>query len=340
MWLETEQAKNENRHELVLTGPRISERIDGRGLDDQIFTLENLNFLEISKTTLASLDDSLGNLVNLQNLVLRNNKIATLPSSIGKLQKLKFLDLSTNELEKLPDEIGNLTELQRLNVSVNKLTNFPDVSKLINLHVLDISHNSLESLPEGFCSSEPLGVTEVYASSNEIAELPSDFAKLLSLKVLDLTDNKLQQIPPEMAECTKLREFRFGGNKLKDRRLGKMMDQCTTKSVLDYLRNILEKERQKGGKGKGGKKNKKKANDIVAEEVDEVAGNFMKVLHFHGEEGLAIRVTENVSGVRPYIVCCVVRHLDFNKSNNMFKRFIALQVIENMKKVVALQLID
>jgi len=329
MWLETEQAKNENRHELVLTGTRISERIDSSGLDDHIFTLEELNFLEISKTTLTTLNDGLGNLINLQNLVLRNNKIASLPASIGKLQKLKFLDLSTNELEELPGEISELTELQRLNVSVNKLTGFPDVSKLVNLHVLEVSHNSLESLPEGLCNSESLGVAEIYASSNEISELPADFAKLASLKVLDLTDNKLQQIPPEMAECTKLREFKFGGNKLKDRRLGKMMDQCTTKSVLDYLRNILEKERQKGGKGKGGKKNKKKTNDTVAEEVEEVMGNFMKVLHFHSEDGLAIRVTENVGGVRPYIVCCVVRHLDFQKSNNLYKRFIALQVIES-----------
>ena len=327
MWLETEQAKKENRHELVLSGPSISERINHNGLDGHIFNLEGLNFLEISKTSLSHLDDNLGKLVNLQNLVLRNNKIDCLPGSIGKLQKLKFLDLSSNELKELPDEIGVLTELQRLNVSVNKLTDFPDISKLDNVHVLDVSHNLLESLPEGLCSTESLGVTEVYASNNEILELPADFSKLLSLKVLDLTDNKLQNIPSEMGECPKLREFKFAGNKLKDRRLGKMMDQCTTKSVLDYLKNLLEKERQKGGKGKGGKKNKKKATDSVAEEVEEVMGNFMKILHFRSEEGLAIRVTENVMGVRPYIVCCVVRHLNFHKSNNMFKRFIALQVM-------------
>lgn len=65
--------------ELVLTGPEVAKRIDENGLDEHVYDLADLNFLEISRTSLALLDSKIGNLRNLSRLVLHNNKLKELP---------------------------------------------------------------------------------------------------------------------------------------------------------------------------------------------------------------------------------------------------------------------
>ena len=327
MWPEVEQVKTENRHELRLVGSSISERIDNDGLDANIFALNSLNYLEISKTSLVVLPSGIGQLENLINLVLHSNQITTLESGVFQhLTKLKILDLSRNKIETIPDEIKQLADLQSLNLGSNNLSVLPNLSSLLNLHVLDVSNNVLEQLPDGISDGSLVNLADLIVNNNQITELPPTLVALRKIKTLDVTNNKLLSIPSELGECSKLRDFKFGGNKLKDRRLAKMMEQCTTKSVMDYLRNTLEKERQKDGKGKGKGKKEKKKEKGYSDDVEELVGNLMKVLHFQDSNGLTIRVMDSVASVRPYIVCCVVRGIDFSKSNNLFKRFIALQV--------------
>jgi len=329
-WSEVRKVKDENRHELVLTGEEVSSRISETGLDENIFLLSNLNFLEISKTSLDVLSDHVGKLENLQHLVLRGNKLRLLPASIGNLKKLKLLDISGNELSSIPEEIGSLKELQTLNASCNKLENFADVSQMVQLHELVVSHNQLSALPPGITCPELILLSTVKADNNQLTELPSELSELVALKLLDVSQNRLESIPAELAECGKLKEFKMSGNPLKDRRLLKMLDQCVTKSVLEYLRNILEKERKaSGGKQAKGddKKDKKKkgakGKDLVVEDVPQ---NQIKVLHFGAENsGFVVKVTASILPVRPYIVCCIVRNLDFNKSKSMMRRFLLLQ---------------
>ena len=153
-WAEVCQAKEENRHELVLTGADIAKRIDDGGLDENIFNLTSLNFLEISRAGLPCLSESLGNLNHMTNLVLHGNKLKGIPSSIGALAKLKFLDLSSNEISELPDELGELKDLESLNLSCNQLSSLMHVGELHHLHILDVSHNQLEALPDGITSAE------------------------------------------------------------------------------------------------------------------------------------------------------------------------------------------
>jgi len=325
-WEEVEVARDESRHELVLSGADISKKIERKGLDENIFRLVALNFLEISKTSLSSLSPRLSNLASLTNLVLHRNKLTTLPDSIGKLSKLKLLDVSCNELTRLPPTIAGLQKLQTLNINVNHLTEIPDISSLIQLHILDMSHNQLVKLPDGITSSSLELLAQILANSNQIVEIPPNMSELPSLRTFDISDNKLTAVPPEISECPKLKEFRYGGNKLKDRKLARMIEQCSTKAILDYLHAILEKERKSaGGSGKGKEKKKKKkgrADDVM----DDLSKNLMKILHFGEEKGVRVTVADNVLDVRQYIVCCVVRHLDFSKSNNMLKRFFNLQV--------------
>jgi len=321
-WPEINQAKNETRHELVLNGSLISERIEEEGLCNEIYSLTSLNFLEINRTCLNILSADLGNLVNLTNLVLHGNKLETLPESIKNLKKLKFLDISSNDINTLPDEIGQLTELESFNVNCNNLNDFPDVGDLLNLHILDISHNELCAFPDGIISTAMSHLAQIIVSDNIIEEIPSELSDLPSLKLLDVSNNKITTIPPELCDCTKLKDFKFGGNKLKDRRLAKMMDQCSTKAVLDYLKGILQK--QGGGKGnKNKKKNAKQAKQ--SETVEQLTKNLINVLKFPNDEGVTIQVTNSVADVRPYIVCCIVRDINLQKSPNLFKRFISDQ---------------
>lgn len=337
-WAEVRKVKDENRHELVLTGEEVSSRIAETGLDENIFLLSNLNFLEISKTSLDVLSDHVGKLENLQHLVLRGNKLRLLPDSIGQLKKLKLLDVSSNELSSVPEGVGSLKELQTLNASCNKLESFVDVSHMVQLHELVISHNQLSALPPGITCPELALLASVNADNNQLTELPSELSDLPALKLLDVSQNRLESLPAELSECGKLKELKVSGNPLKDRRLLKMVDQCVTKSVLEYLRNILEKERKATGgkeaKGDDKKDKKKKGAKGKDTAVDDVPQNQIKVLHFDAEggSGLVVKVTANVQPVRPYIVCCIVRNLDFNKSKSMMRRFLLLQASRFLTK--------
>jgi len=330
-WIEVDKAKEESRHELVLTGDTVATRIADTGIDERIFTLTSLNFLEISKCGLQTLPPEVSHLTNLYNLVLHGNRLQVVPDGIGYLRLLKYLDLSSNELESLPSSFGSLRDIQTLNVSKNQLTELIDLSEMTSLHILDVSHNCLTELPIGICSSKLSLLCTIVANNNELVVLPEDLVELPSLKLLDVTANKLSEIPPILSECTKLKEFKFGSNPLKDKRLLKMMNQCSTKACLDYLHNMLEKDKKSGKLSKGGegKRDKKKRGGKAREDgkvVDSLAMNLMKVVHFNTDESFIVQVTPEVLAIRPYIVCCVLRNLNFSTSRNMMRRFITLQV--------------
>ena len=321
-WAEIAQAGKENRHELVLTGTEISQRLGNHGLDETLFKLRSLNFLEISKTCLKSFPDKCSELTDLTNLVLFHNKLTEVPEGLGSLHKLKFLDLSQNEIEAIPEGVFKLGVLQSLNLSGNKLTELPSIDGLKMLHIFNVSQNQLHALPDGITSEELVHLAEIKANGNVITELPDDFPQLPALKTLDVSENNIIHMPSTLSECVKMKEFMFGGNKLKDRRLMKMGQQCTTKSVLDYLRGILEKERKESGKGKGGKKGKGKKKH---EPVPVVHANVIKVLPFQEEGGIIITYNPEASNVRGYLVVCTVSNLNFSKDSGLFKRFISLQ---------------
>jgi hypothetical protein len=330
-WIEIEKVSSENRHELVLSGEVYAKRIAERGLDSSIFDLITLNFLELSKCGIRAISEDISRLTNLTNLVFHGNHLTSLPECIGQLQKLKYLDLSNNELTSVPSTLGSLKELQTLNVSCNKLSSFIEPSGLVQLHILDLSYNSLEELPEGLASSDLTCLATVLVHSNQLTSVPPDLHVLPALKVLDISDNKLKEIPASLCNCGKLKEFKFGGNKLTDRRLAKMMGQCSVKAILDYLHNAYEKECKAAGGTKasrGGDRKEKKKHGAKGRDKDEeeVPLNTIKVMHCDASDSVDVKMTSNVVPVRPYIVCCIIRNLNFQKSRNMMKRFITLQV--------------
>lgn len=326
-WTEISLAIQENRHELKLQGPTISQYVEQNGVDSRLFQLNHLNYLDFSKTCLSELSDDLGCLVNLTNLVLHHNKLKCLPATISNLKKLKCLDVSHNELETIPDSISTLSDLHTLNCSMNQIEEFPSIEKMKSIHVFNISNNSLTVLPDGIYSEELVHLSQIFASDNQIEEIQSEISDLPHLNLLDLSNNKLTTVPSELSLCPKLKDLHLKGNKFKDRRFGKLVEQCPTKSVLDYLANALKKEQELAGKKDKKPKEKKRKGKKSSKDAVEVVRDMISILHFPEDEGYTVQVTPAVLSVRQYVLCCVVRQLYFKKSLMVYKHFITLQVI-------------
>ena len=158
MWAEVETAKSEQRHELVLQGKDLTEKLErneGR-LDETIFTLGQpgkLNYLFSSQSFL----------VKLNFLELSQSKLSQVPDSVGRLGHLTSLVLKSNKLTALPDTLNSLTSLKLLDVSNNKITCLPSLSQLNMLTTINLALNSLEGdlIIPGLESCEKLSVVDV-----------------------------------------------------------------------------------------------------------------------------------------------------------------------------------
>ncbi|XP_012266758.2 leucine-rich repeat-containing protein 47-like [Athalia rosae] len=324
-WPEVDQVRRENRHELVLAGAAVSRRLEESGLDKNIFNLQGLNYLNINETVLEEIPDEIGKLENLTNLVLHSNKITKLPPAIGKLSKLKVLDVSSNSLEHVPENLGNLTQIMTINLRSNVLQVLPSQASNLKLCILDLSNNQFDIFPD-VCYAELVHLAELRLNNNKIKEIPPNINVLPSLKLLDISDNSITAVPNELSDCNKLKELNLKGNPLSDKRLWKLVDQCRTKQVLDYVRQHCPKSGENsggGGKSKKGKKGQKSSetNDGNVNSMEQLTHKLrvLKVM----EETPVIQITEHVKSVRPHIVACIVRNLSFTEES--FRKFIQLQ---------------
>lgn len=239
-------------HELVISGPKHAKQLeDENGLNDIIFRIHSLNFMEVSKTALNILPIKIKDLENLTALMLYDNKLETLPKEIGLLKKLKTLDLSNNQIAKLPKEMSKLSELQSLNLINNKISELPeDLSNWSNLIVIKFSHNTFQRFPQALCSPTfKQHLTEIHATDNEISNLPLEICHLSALRHLDLANNKIEHVPGELADCTKIKTLALQGNPIKDVRLHKMAEKNPTKQIMQYI----AKSCKRGGVVDGGK---------------------------------------------------------------------------------------
>uniref|UniRef100_A0A8C0M723 Leucine rich repeat containing 47 n=1 Tax=Canis lupus familiaris TaxID=9615 RepID=A0A8C0M723_CANLF len=306
-WPELELAERERRRELLLTGPGLEQRVREAGgrLPPRLFTLPLLHYLEVSGCgSLREPGPGLAQgLPQLHSLVLRRNALGPgLSPELGPLPALRVLDLSGNALEALPPGQGlgpaeppGLPQLQSLNLSGNRLRELPaDLPRCApRLQTLNLTGNRLDSFPAALFRPGALPLlSELAAADNCLRELSPDVAHLTSLKTLDLSNNQLSEVPAELADCPKLKEVNFRGNKLTDRRLEKMVHGCQTKSILEYLRS----GGRGGGRGKGRTDGPEK------------------------EEARRRRLKD----VRPFIVGAVVRGMDL-QAGNALRRFLTSQ---------------
>ncbi|XP_068623611.1 leucine-rich repeat-containing protein 47-like [Battus philenor] len=322
VWQEVTTAKAENRHEIKLAGAAISKRISEEGLDRTVFQLTNLNLLNISDTCLDVIPDDIKLLVNLQSLLLFGNKIQEFNANITSLTKLKTLDLSRNQISKIPDSVNKMKELMNINLSSNQIDTLPSFSDFPHLITMDFSNNKLVNFPDIENANMP-HLTDLKLKGNCIEVLPSYVARVLpGLRNFDMGDNQLKIIPGEIANLGKLKELNLKGNKLSDKRLMKLVDQCRTKQVIDYIREHCPKSEasQPSAKGKG-----KKGKKLEEPQPDEICDlcHSMKILHVE-DDTVRVKILESeVSSVRPFILCCIINELYL--TDESFKKFIQLQ---------------
>jgi len=322
MWEEVALARQEQRHELVLTGKGVQERVEAKGLDENIFKLDKLNFLHISQAKLAVLPDTLGCLTNLTSLVLKGNSLTVIPATLNNLSKLKLLDLSMNNLNALPS-IHSLTELTTLNLSLNSFSGqlqLEGVNNCQKLSVVDLTANMLTSL--GDLENHKLEhLAEVVAKQNKLETLSYTVKDNWPvLKKFDLAQNCLKEVPAELGEIGKLKELNLVDNPLADNRLRKMCGQKGTKSVMDYVKSNCRKvgDGEKVEKGKG-KKNKKGRKDSA--EMNELCDTL--TVTSLKEDFPEIVASESVKEVRPFIIFCFITGLDLTGEN--LKKFLSIQ---------------
>lgn len=237
MWPEVKTAKEENRRELKLSGSGVRKRFEENAgkLDETIFQLAALNLLDINDTPLDVISPKIADLKHLQSLLLFRNRIVEIPGEIGQLSALKVLDLSGNKIERVPSEVGQLKALTTVNLSGNLLKEV-DLSSLENLIVCNLSSNQLEKFPElPFSKLEVQHLAEINLEKNQITEIPSTLVKQNGLRVLNVAENRIELVPQFLVKCPRLKEINLKENPLKDKRLKKLVEQCRSKQVLDYV---------------------------------------------------------------------------------------------------------
>ncbi|KAF5303288.1 hypothetical protein FQA39_LY10027 [Lamprigera yunnana] len=317
-WQEIEIAQKEHRHEIILSGKEVNDRINQSGLDRTLFSLINLNFLKIDSTTLSEVPEDIQNLINLQTLVLHSNKLEKVTDKIILLSKLKVLDLSSNCLKLIPDNLSKLSQLVTINVSNNCLENFPTLSKNSKLSAIDASNNKLTTFPD-VCYEEMSNLSEIRCTGNEISGISNTIGTLSALKLLLVNSNKVQTVPAELADCSKLKELNLKDNPISDRRLLKLIGNGHTKQILDYVKLNCERSTVAPKVSKKGKKTSKVEID---ENIDKECLYKINVQHCTNDS-LKIVIKDEVKGIRPHIIACLILGINFNEDT--FKKFLHLQ---------------
>lgn len=318
MWPEVKIAKEENRRELKLCGSSARKLFDQNGgkLDDTIYQLTALNLLDINDTPLDVISPRIADLKQLQSLLLFRNRICTVPQEIGQLSALKVLDLSGNQVEHLPSEVGMLKSLTTVNLSGNKLKH-ADLSQLENLIVCNLSANMLEQFPIFPFGKEVQHLSEIILEKNQIKEIPSSLVKQTGLKMLNIADNEITLVPQFLVNCPKLKEINLKENPLKDKRLKKLVDQCRSKQVLDYV----EKHGHVAPPCESDENHSAPNAEPAAEpETPDEIRHKVTVL-IPPEQSRRVSFTSDATELRPHVLHCVVR--DFTIGN--MKKFLQLQ---------------
>lgn len=327
MWPEIEKAIKEKRHELKLLPDNVNKELS---VDESLFLCEELNLLTISDTKLIEVPAKIETLKNLQNLLLFRNKITQFPGSVHQLSKLKVLDLSYNCIQCVPEEINELAQLTTLNLSYNEISEFP-VVKLHKLSVLNLSGNQLKDIPEFL--NETYNVSDLILAENAIESIP-DYLQNISttLKVLNLEKNAIKELPKLLSTLPKIKDILLKGNPIADKRLLKLINQCGTKQIVDYVKQhgVVAGKGGSGkskGSGKGGKSSSASVEDASPKEEKEVEVPVVPpqitVAKYDDERSLQVTCTEVVRQLRPHIVCCLWKDVAFDSAS--FKTFIQLQ---------------
>ncbi|MDL2211803.1 leucine-rich repeat domain-containing protein [Erysipelotrichaceae bacterium OttesenSCG-928-M19] len=112
----------------------------------EIYNNKQLEYLDLSNTSIKKLDNDISKLTKLKTIVLRNNQLTSI-APLSKLTNLEHLDVSGNNIYVIKT-LAKHSKLKYVDLSYNALTSFDDISKLTSLKTLNLSNNQLIYLPK------------------------------------------------------------------------------------------------------------------------------------------------------------------------------------------------
>lgn len=130
----------------------------------------------------------------LEYLDIRENGLASVPAEINKLQKLRYLDIRYNELSELPERFSDLSALERLYLGYNGFETVPDnLDGLQNLFLIDFTENRVKGGVEKLFELPRL--TNIYFNQNRLKTFPFEKVPPGKIKELNISDNMIIEIP-------------------------------------------------------------------------------------------------------------------------------------------------
>ncbi|XP_060532936.1 leucine-rich repeat-containing protein 47-like isoform X2 [Cylas formicarius] len=174
------------------------------------------------------------------------------------------------------------------------------------------------------CYEQLANLSEIKLHGNKIENIPNTIYILPSLKILDISGNQVKVLPGELADCHRLKELNLKSNPITDRRLFKLIEQCRTKQIIDYVKQHCSKTTpvQVTGANKS-KKGKVKQKSESENEEDNNSSCKYCITVKPANNDFKIVIHNNVKSIREHIVCCILRNVSF--SEELFKKFIQLQ---------------
>jgi Leucine-rich repeat (LRR) protein len=246
-------------------------------LNDSVFQLPALTYLNISCCHLAEIPSAMTALTQLIRLDVSNNRLTAAGASLGHCLQLVHLNLSHNsELRQLDFSLGKVSLLTTLQImgckvefpppeiikrGVRFVVRFLEVLRVASegsslhlrgffiesLHenlyfpkcsIVSIANNQLRSLPDQISSYA--SCTHLDLSGNMLQSLPASISSIKFLKILLLDDNMLSTLPLTLGQLEQLRVLSLGHNVLKASAFPDQLASCSSLSRLILDSNPLQ----------------------------------------------------------------------------------------------------
>ena len=129
-----------------------------------VFSMDNLEFIDLSNNKLSKLPEEIKTLINLREIKLGSNKFDKFPSELLSLPKLEIIDLSNNLIFLLKEDFSKNYSLNKINLSKNNISGYINCFETAqNLMELDISNNKINGFSFNFISKK---ISSINLSNN------------------------------------------------------------------------------------------------------------------------------------------------------------------------------
>lgn len=110
-------------------------------------------------------------------------------------------------------------------------------------------------------------------------------------------------------------------NPVADKRLSKLIQQCRTKQILDYVKQHGEDRPEESSVSEDNAQSKKKSKKNIKAKESMPLHKF--IVQRHTEDSVKVLYDEHVKEIRPYILCCIVKNV--NLQDGKFRKFLQIQ---------------